>query len=246
VDDRPDVHADTEPRTYDRAVSEPLPADLDDLVSHWKEIPDWPPERSLHACYFTTSDQPELRAAVADYQAAMADLGGLDLILPDWLHMTVQGIRFVDQVEPERMVEVAELLDAALSRLDPFAVMVERPVVTSDSALMPIRPVEPVAAMRDEIRAVLHGVPGLGELFVLPGQDGDFDPHVSIAYVNDNLARQALVDAIDACPREPVGLVIRQVSLMTLMRSDHKYHWVDERPIRLGSRRAAGAKHHNM
>jgi hypothetical protein len=42
-----------------------------------------------------------------------------------------------------------------------------------------------------------------------------------------------MADVVAECPREPVTITVRQVSMITLMRSERKYHWIDERPIRL-------------
>lgn len=203
----------------------------DQLLSHWEELADWPPGRPLHACYLTVADQPRLRAAVADYQSHLALLPGLDLILPEWLHMTIQGARFIDELHPESVVELAWRLDDLLRTVAPFDVTVERPVASGDSVVMPVRPVERLAALRDDIRGVMAQLPAYGDPFVLPGQEGEFDPHISIAYANTATSRNAVSEAIDRCRRMPVTIRVSQVSMITLLRSDQKYSWIDERPI---------------
>jgi hypothetical protein len=201
------------------------------LTSHWEELAGWAPGRPLHACYLTVADQPELRAAVADYQAHLGHLPGLDLILPEWLHMTIQGASFIDEVHPESIVELAWRLDDLLQTVEPFEVTVDRPIASIDSVSMPVRPIERLAAVRDDIRRLLAQLPAYGNPFVLPGQDGDFDPHISIAYANAEVSSQAVSDAIDSCPTGPVTITVRHVSMITLLRSDQRYHWIDERSI---------------
>jgi hypothetical protein len=212
------------------------PSALDELqlASHWDEIADWPPERLLHACYLTMSDQPGLRAVVADYQRQLASVPGLDLILPEWLHMSVQGLCFLDEVRPESVIELAWRLDDLFAALEPFEVTVERPEAVGDSILMPVRPIEPVARLRDQVRTLAGEHGDFGELFVLPGQHGAFDPHISIAYANAPVSTRAVSDALARCAREPVPILASRLSMVTLARSDRKYHWLDERLVRLG------------
>lgn len=208
--------------------------DDDQLVSHWEELAEWPPERLLHACYLTMSDQPDLRALVADYQQQLAPIAGLDLIQPEWLHMTIQGVRFIDEVHPESIIELAWRLDDLFRTVRPFEVVVERPVGSADSILMPVRPIEPLAAIREDMRHLLASLPAFGELFVLPGQQGDFDPHISIAYVNAPTSGRLVSEALAACPHAPLRITVSKVSMIMLGRSDRRYHWLDERAIPFG------------
>jgi hypothetical protein len=206
----------------------------DELHSHWQVIAGWPSDRPLYACYATATDQPELRAYIADFQRELGHLPGLDPIRPEWLHMTMQGIRFVDQVDQALIADLTGRLDEALAGIEPVPVVVERPIVTGDSTLMPVRPVAPVAAVRDEIRRVLHQAPEAADLFVLPGQDGAFDPHFSIAYANRAFPARDVSAALARCARDPLEITLRTVSMLTLIRREPRYHWVDERRIRLG------------
>src|SRR5690348_7434574 len=76
-------------------IETPLPASL---RNHWWWRPGWTTGRHYYACHLTLDDQPQLRQLVARYQQAIEDRPGLDLIPPEWLHITMQGIGFTDEI----------------------------------------------------------------------------------------------------------------------------------------------------
>jgi hypothetical protein len=57
--------------------------------------------RHIYACHLILNDQPRLRALVARSQEALKTLPMLDPIPPMWLHITTQGIGFVDEIRPD-------------------------------------------------------------------------------------------------------------------------------------------------
>jgi hypothetical protein len=80
---------------------------------HWWWRPGWRPGRRQVAWHLTFGDQTvsrgqaDLRRVVGGYQARLAGLPGLDPALVKWLHLTVQGIGFADEVgvgDVERIV----------------------------------------------------------------------------------------------------------------------------------------------
>jgi hypothetical protein len=64
------------------------------------------PGRHFYACHLTFEDQPAVQRLVLDYQAALAGLGGLDLIPGRGLHLTMQGIGFTDQISDREIAAV--------------------------------------------------------------------------------------------------------------------------------------------
>ena len=60
----------------------------------------WRTGRHFYACHLTLDDQPQLRELVGRYQDAFRHLPNLDLIPPQWLHITTQGIGFADEISP--------------------------------------------------------------------------------------------------------------------------------------------------
>lgn len=203
------------------------------LRSHWEELEDWPPGRALYACYVTLADQAALQDVCREYRRDLEELSTLDLILPSWLHLTVQGVRFVDELDSTRMTQVASRLERWLHDAAPFTVRAERPVVGTDAVFLPIRPAAPLAALRDSIRTSLLSDSAAEPLYTLPGQADSFDPHVSIAYANAPTSADEVEQALHRCAAGPVEMTIREVSMIRLHRAERTYRWSHEHPIAL-------------
>ncbi|HEV8164118.1 MAG TPA: hypothetical protein VGR74_06675 [Actinomycetota bacterium] len=93
---------------------------------HWWWRPGWRPGRRQVAWHLTFGDQTvsrgraDLRRAVGGYQARLAEPPGLDPVPVEWLHLTVQGFGFADELgagEVERMVAAVGRRCAALAPL---------------------------------------------------------------------------------------------------------------------------------
>jgi hypothetical protein len=91
---------------------------------HWWWRPGWRPGRRHYAWHLTFSNQTvsrgqaDLRQVVGAYQDRLAELPGLDLVPVGWLHLTVQAIGFVDEVDAgdlERIVAAVRRRCAALA-----------------------------------------------------------------------------------------------------------------------------------
>jgi hypothetical protein len=87
--------------------------------NHWWWRPGWQAGRHFYACHFTLDDQPQLRELVRQYQDAIAHLTNLDLIPARWLHITMHGIGFVDEISTADLAAVTEHLGERLHRLHP-------------------------------------------------------------------------------------------------------------------------------
>jgi hypothetical protein len=79
----------------------------------------WRAGRHFYACHLTLEDQPELRRLVGIYQEALRDVPTVDLIPPKWLHLTMQGIGFTDEISPEEIERVLLTLREQLCSIEP-------------------------------------------------------------------------------------------------------------------------------
>lgn len=59
---------------------------------------------------------------MADYQKALAGMPGIDLIPPQWLHLTMQGIGFTDQISATELGALSDALTAGLATVEQPAV----------------------------------------------------------------------------------------------------------------------------
>src|SRR2546430_17461428 len=83
------------------------------MRDHWWWRPGWRVGRKMYTWHITFEGQDSLHQLVEAYQSALAPLPGLDLIPPRWLHLTMQGVGFIDEVPDE---EVSLIVDAARLR----------------------------------------------------------------------------------------------------------------------------------
>src|SRR5687767_5412913 len=86
----------------------------DQLVNHWFWRPGWRPGRRFYTWHLTFEDQDDVHSLVMEYQSALRNVVGLDFVPPQWLHITMQGVGFVDEVSN---TDIAAIADAACSHL---------------------------------------------------------------------------------------------------------------------------------
>src|SRR4051794_39008380 len=99
-------------------------ADLERMRDHWWWRPGWRVGRSFYTWHITFTDQPAAAQLVADYAPMLAQLPQLEPVPLEWLHLTMQGIGFTDEVD---RADVDRIVDAAHKRcaeLEPFAVTI--------------------------------------------------------------------------------------------------------------------------
>ncbi len=205
------------------------------LVDHWTDTREWSPGRALFACYATFDRDPELQVLVRRYQDEIADLPGLDLIRPEWLHLTIQGIAFSDLLGPGEQQRIVTAVSRGLARVAPPVIALQPPEYGRDGIYLPAGPAEPLAAAREVIRAELAAIRDPGLQYALPGQDGPFDPHVSIAYANTRVPLDLVRARLDRVPAPGLNLTLSKISLIMLRRGDHRWSWTDAVEVTVGS-----------
>jgi hypothetical protein len=80
------------------------------MRDHWWWRPGWRVGRSFYTWHVTFDDQPAVHRLAADYASVLSDLPTLDPIPVRWLHLTMQGIGFTDEVD---RADVDAIADAA-------------------------------------------------------------------------------------------------------------------------------------
>ena len=63
------------------------------MADHWWWRPGWLPGRRMYTFHITFDGQPAVHQLASGCQEALRGLGGIDLVPPRWLHLTVQGRR---------------------------------------------------------------------------------------------------------------------------------------------------------
>lgn len=208
------------------------PADeVPELHNHWWWRPGWRPGRHFYACHLTFDDQPALHQLVSRYQAALRDFGYLDLIPSQWLHLTLRGIGFVDEVTPDQLDTLRAVLTESLRRVPPIEVTFSRPVIRREAIYLPAHPQEGLrqlhATVGDAIRQVL------GDTHEPP--DATYTPHVSLAYANADGPAAPIRDALASVDAPAASVHVTELPILTFNRDQHMYQWTSRTPIRLGA-----------
>ncbi len=138
------------------------------MADHWWWRPGWRSGRRIYTWHVTFDDQPAIHDLAAKYQARLVGLPGLDLIPPQWLHLTTQGAGFTDEV-PDR--DVAAIIDASserLAALSPIMATIGPASVTPEAILLDVAPLPDLRRVRDKLRAAITEVWGPDRLMEAP------------------------------------------------------------------------------
>ncbi|WP_432948100.1 2'-5' RNA ligase family protein [Kribbella sp. CA-253562] len=202
------------------------------LTDHWWWRPGWKVGTRFYAWHINTFEDPApIHRLAAHYQVELSTVPGLDLIPQQWLHLTMQGVGFVEDLST---AQVDALLEAARSRLaevEPVKVRFQQPVIRPEAIALTPDPVEPVQEVRYAVRAAIADALGPGEV---PDSAGGYQPHISLAYVSTPQPAIAALDAINRVTADPVDLTINAVSLIEMHRDNRMYEWQTVEAVPLG------------
>ena len=199
--------------------------------NHWWWRPGWRTGRHAYACHLTLDDQPQLRALVRQYQDAVAHLPNLDLIPARWLHVTMQGIGFTDEISTADIAAVTGRLGERLRIMKAPVTTFKRPSIHPEAVVLEADPPEPLYQLRLAMYETIASVLGPDKFSEPRPEPGRFKPHVSAAYVNSDGPVQPIADAIRTINPEPVTVTFRQASLLVFHRDRRMYEWTQATPL---------------
>jgi 2'-5' RNA ligase len=182
----------------------------------------------------TFPGESALHRTVRRYQDAIRHVPGLDLIDLRWLHLTLQGIAFVDEIEQADVDEIRRRFATAMPGAGlPGAVSALPPVIDHDAVSMTLRPADGLIALRAELATTIRAVLGDRTLYRLPEPVGGFRPHISIAYANRDLPGAEITARLAWVAREPVELNLSHLSFLQLRRRQPRWVWSVEHRVPL-------------
>ncbi|MFF3399701.1 2'-5' RNA ligase family protein [Streptomyces sp. NPDC002659] len=199
------------------------------MRDHWWWRPGWSAGRRFYTWHLTFDGQSDVHRFAQSYREALAPVGGLDLIPDRWLHLTMQGIGFVGEVDEKDVASIAEAAKRRLAEVPPFDVVLGTPVVDPEAILVPVRPDAPVRAVRDAIRAAIGDV-----LPEVPERAEGFTPHVSVGYSNGTGAAAPFVEAVAAADIAQAHARITHAELIVINRDNRMYEWESRAQVTLG------------
>lgn len=192
------------------------------LANHWWDRPGWQPDRH-YLTWYLLFDSHDLRAYVARFQAALADLDYLDPVPADDLHLTVQGVDFADLVDEAEVAAIASEAKRRCRGLVPFSLTIGPINAYPGGTFLRAKPWKPVQELRDRLRAAIAAVRGH---HAVPDEPARFKPHISVAYCHAKTDARQLRQRL-AVLREipPLSITVDQVALLELRREHHVYRW---------------------
>jgi 2'-5' RNA ligase len=210
----------------------------DELVgnvrNHWWWRPGWREGRHFYACHLILDDQPELRALVARYQTATKTLPVLDHIPAQWLHITAQGIGFVDEISPDELDAVRQGIADELAQIEQPTVTFERPTIRPEAVVLLASPTEPLYEVRLRIHRAVVAVLGDERVEPMPKPE-DYNPHVTTAYVNSDASAAPIAAALESVEAEPVTVTFAKADLFEFHRDQRMYEWTRATPMPFGT-----------
>ncbi|MFD7655070.1 2'-5' RNA ligase family protein [Actinosynnema sp. NPDC059797] len=208
-----------------------MPEHAEQLVNHWYWRPGWRPGREFYTWHLTFNGEHDLHRLVSEYQEALRDVPGLDLVPLDWLHITMQGVGFVDEVPETDMRKIVDAVSARLSDLQRKTLRFQ--AFTTRPQAIALKP-EPPDAVHDIRNRIRQGIADVWGESRVPESDVTFEPHLSVAYVNTDGPSTPVRTALSGHGFEPAEAVIDRAHLIRLRRHEHTYVWSDVAAVRLG------------
>jgi 2'-5' RNA ligase len=206
-------------------------SEIEPMRDHWWWRPGWRVGRSFYTWHITFAEQAEAARLVADYAPVLAELPMLDPVPLRWLHLTMQGVGFTDEVSRSDVDRIVSAAQKRCAELEPFTVTIGPAHVDPETIQMPVRPVESLTTVRQAIRDAIGDVWGHDNV---PEQAEGWRPHVSLSYSNAAGLAEPVATSLAAHGEYSAQVTVDAVSLIDLNRDHKAYEWSDVTTIRLG------------
>ncbi|MEJ1105470.1 MULTISPECIES: 2'-5' RNA ligase family protein [unclassified Kribbella] len=203
-----------------------------ELRDHWWWRPGWGIGARFYAFHLAVGQCDELASLVAWCQKAIEGMPGLDPIPREWLHITMQGLAFVDDISPEDLASVVKTTRATLAQIQPFSLTFNRPLLRPEALVLVPESVQPLDNLRNAVRLAIEKALGPGAVDLGPA---DFQPHVSFAYVNADQSAANVLARLTGVDSTPTELCVDAVPLIEMHRDNRMYEWRELDTLRLGA-----------
>ncbi len=213
-------------------TSEQTPAHAAAVRDHWWWRPGWRAGREFYTWHLTFPTAHNLHALVDAHQDQLRALPGLDMVPRQWLHLTMQGIGFTDEITE---ADAGQITAAARRRLHAIAaprVTFHRALLRPEAVVLPATPATAVAQIRNAIRDAITDVTGTAP--DEPAASNGYVPHVTVAYANHDSPATPILAATEAVHAQPATVTIDTASLIILNRDHRFYQWRDHARAQLG------------
>lgn len=201
--------------------------DLNHTRNHWYRRPGWASGRRMYTFHLTMEGAAEVHRAGSLVRPVLDRFPQIDPVPTQWLHLTMRGIGFTDEVSADQLTDVADEVFDGWSDHDKGELTFDSALLAHESVMLAAHQQAWLTDLDQLQRAAIDRV--LGE------RDwADLWPHLSLGYANATMpigpliesltpAFQALPATIDATPT---------LTLMRLRRRERLYCWEVLRQLR--------------
>ena len=204
------------------------------MRDHWWWRPGWRVGRSFYTWHITFADQPPAAQLVADYTPLLDRLPVLDPVPLRWLHLTMQGIGFADEVTRADVDAIVATARRRCADLAPPRITLGPAYVDPEALSLPVTPIEPLAAIRRAVREAIGDVWGADRV---PEPAEGFRPHVSLGYSNATGPAEPVELALRSAEEHTADVTVTAISLIDLNRDHKSYEWTEVATVPLGGSR---------
>lgn len=199
------------------------------MADHWWWRPGWAPGRRFYTWHLTFEGQSELDRLADQYRTGLSRVPGLDLVPDRWLHLTMQGLGFADEIDRADVDAIVAGAAKRLTPVEPFTLEMHRPTVTPEAVRWDPDSADP-ARVRDAIRAAI------GDIWPeVPEPAAGFSAHVTIAYSNSDRPAAPVSATLDAVRSSPATVTVDSAQLIVLGRDERMYEWEAYASVPLGA-----------
>lgn len=193
---------------------------FDRTRSHWWWRPGWCHGTRYVTWHLTFERASALRAEAVRVGRLLSTVPMVDVVPAEWLHLTMTGVGFADDLESEVLDRIARRVIAGVASLRMEPLSLNRLYLHREGLSLAAEPSPWLTELkRIQERAIS------AELGRPEGAAEPFHPHVSLAYFRGEVDLEALTDALALAP--PGALAVREpmVSLLELGRDEQVYTW---------------------
>ncbi|MGV4984493.1 2'-5' RNA ligase family protein [Streptomyces sp. NRAIS4] len=202
----------------------------DTMRNHWWWRPGWSVGRRFYTWHLTFEGQDDVHQLAARYRDVLAPLGDILTPIPDrWLHLTMQGIGFVGEVNEQDVNAIVDAAKVRLAAVPAFDLQIGPHVSDPEAILLHVHPDGPVHAVRNAIRSAIGDV-----LDEVPENADGFTPHVSVAYSASDGPADPIRQALEGLDITPAHARITSAELIVINRDNQMYEWEPFATVPLG------------
>ena len=214
-----------------RQIDPPSVAASETFKSHWWWRPGWKPGRRMYSFFLTFEHSMESAEQIQSHYAPALITDALDIVPARWMHLTVQGLGFTDEVERLEVDAVTAAITEACRGVSAISISVSNPTVAEEGVVLKAAPSDPLAALKLLVRDILTDV---RDPSLLEGSAA-FTPHVTLAYANKSADAAGTIRSLAQLGPFSIEVNFNRMQLVRLGRDEQMYTWQVISEIGLGS-----------